>query len=361
MRGWVGCAGVILASDRGVKRSVMPTIRDVAKRAGVAPITVSRVINNSGYVSAGTRARVEEAIEALQYVPNTLAQSFRFKRTNTLALVLSDITNPFWTTVTRGAEDAASEYDFNLILGNSDEDPQKLKRYIDLLLQRQVDGIMLVPVSTRPEELGVIERQNVPLVVLDRVIPGARVDTVRGDSEGGAFNATRYLIELGHRQIACLSGPEAISTGRQRVQGYVRALEEAGLPVEPALILYGEFNFKSGYERTRYLLATQERPTAWFAANNFIAVGVLRALYEQGVRVPEDAAVIGFDDLPPSMLINPFLTVVTQPAYELGYRAVEALLEHIQNPDTPAGRDIVLPTQMIVRQSCRPPAGAVGG
>jgi len=331
----------------------MPTIRDVAKRAGVAPITVSRVINNSGYVSAQTRARVEKAIEELQYVPNTLAQSFRFKRTNTLALVVSDITNPFWTTVTRGAEDAANEHDFNLVLGNSDEDPAKLRRYIDLLLQRQVDGILLVPVSNVPNDLHAIQRQNIPVVLLDRVIPGATVDIIRGDSEGGAYQITQYLIRLGHVRIACLSGPEAISTSTQRVQGYIRALKDAGLPVDPALIRYGQYTFESGYESARRLLEKSTWPTAWFAANNVISNGILKALGDAGLRVPEDMSVVGFDELPPNLVVNPFLTAVSQPAYEMGYKAVHVLLERIADPDKPAGREIVLPATMTIRRSTR--------
>ena len=165
----------------------MPTIRDVAKRAGVAPITVSRVINNSGYVSAKTRARVEAAVKELGYVPNRLARSLRLKRTHTLALVVTDITNPFWTTVVRGVEDAANKAGFTVILCNTDESEAKQDAYLQVLLQKQVDGILFVPASSAAEPVKRVQKQGVPIVVLDRQVPDAQVDVVRGDSEGGAY------------------------------------------------------------------------------------------------------------------------------------------------------------------------------
>ena len=331
----------------------MPTIRDVARRAGVAPITVSRVINNKGYVSEGTRQRVEEAIAELNYVPNALAQGLRFNRTNVIALVLSDVTNPFWTTVARGTEDAASEENYSVILCNTDEDIAKHDRYAQLLLRRQVDGILLVPVSNTADTIRFIQQQGVSLVILDRQMPGVSVDIVRADSEGGAYELTRYLTELGHRRIAILSGPEIVSTSTQRVAGYQRALHDTHLEVDPELISYGRFYQDSGYERTMSLLALSRPPTAIFAGNNFIAIGVMKALYEAGLRIPEDMSVVGFDDLPPGLLVRPFLTVADQPAYEMGYRATKLLLERIASSDKPSYREIVLPTQLVIRQSCR--------
>jgi LacI family transcriptional regulator len=332
----------------------MPTIRDVARRAGVAPITVSRVINNSGYVSARTRQRVEEAIGELKYVPNALAQGLRFNRTNLIALVLSDITNPFWTTVARGTEDAASEENLSVILCNTDENVVKQDKYVRLLLQRQVDGFLLVPSQATVESVSLIQQQQVPLVILDRQVSGVSADVVRGDSEGGAYNLTCYLIGLGHHRIAILSGPETASTSTQRVAGYERAFADAGLKVDTKLVSYGKFHQDSGYERTLEILKLSGRPTALFAANNFIAIGVMKALYEAGVRVPEDMSVVAFDDLPLGLLVQPFLTVVAQPAYDMGYRATKLLLKRIAYPDEASSEEIVLPTQLLVRQSCRP-------
>jgi LacI family transcriptional regulator len=330
----------------------MPNIHDVAKRAGVAPITVSRVINNSGYVSKETRQRVEEAVAELQYVPNSLALSLRFKQTKTIGLVLTDITNPFWTTVARGVEDAASERDFNVILCNTDESETKQAKYLTVLLQKQVDGILLVPVRSEAQPVELIQKQDTAVVVLDRQVPHAKVDVVRGDSEGGAYQLVRHLLNLGHQRIAILSGPPDVSTAADRVSGYRRALAEAGLDVETeALIFYGEFIESSGYEMMQKILASPQQPTAIFAANNFISVGALRALRDAGVRVPDEVALVSFDDIPPALVVDPFLTVAAQPGYEMGRRATELLLARLSGQTTLAFQEVILPTEIIIRRS----------
>jgi LacI family transcriptional regulator len=333
----------------------MPTIRDVARRAGVAPTTVSRVINNSGYVSQRTRERVEAAVVDLGYVPNTLARSLRFKKTNTLALVLPDITNPFWTTVARGVEDAASDRGFNVILCNTDESEAEQEKYLTILLQKQIDGFVLAPARSTAEPVELVQRQGVPVVVLDRRVPSSQVDVVRGDSERGAYQLVRYLLTLGHRRIAILTGPHGVSTAEDRVAGYQRALSESGLDVDSDLILYGEFTQTSGYEMTQQVLTAGARPTALFAANNFIAIGSLRALRDVGLRVPEDVTLVSFDDLPQAFVIDPFLTVAAQPAYEMGHQATELLLARLSGL-APAGyQHVLLPTETIVRRSSGPP------
>ena len=320
----------------------------------MAPITASRVINSPGIVSAGTRGRVEEAIEELGYVPNRVARSLRLKRTHTLALVVTDITNPFWTTVARGVEDAAQGAGFNVILCNTDESEAKQQRYLDVLLQKRVDGILLVPAGTSTELGDWIRKQSTPMVVLDRRIRCAQVDFVCGDSEGGAYQLIRHLLSLGHRRIAVLSGPKDISTAEDRVTGYRKALIEAGLEVRSDWVRYGEFNQESGYEMAQQVLAALPRPTALFAANNFIAIGALRALRHAGLRVPEDLSVVAFDDLTSGLVIEPFLTVVDQPAYEMGRRATELLLARLSGSATNGYREIVLPTQLAVRRSSSP-------
>jgi LacI family transcriptional regulator len=333
----------------------MPTIRDVAKLAGVAPITVSRVINNQGYISDDTRTRVEAAIAELHYIPNTLSRSLRSKKTDMIALIVSDITNPFWTTVTRGVEDACSEHQLNVVLCNTDEKPEKLNQYVNLLLQKQTDGFILVPTRDAMPAIRRTQKQGVPLVVLDRVLPDVRVDVVRSDSEGGAYQLTRYLLELGHRRIAMLSGQVEISTGEHRIAGYKRALQEFNLPVDETLIHHGEYKSESGYVRTLHVMQhVNPRPTALFAGNNFIAVGVIRALSELGLRVPDDVSLVSFDDLP--TLFKPFLTVVAQTPYDLGYQAAQLLFERISEPDDVEPREIVLPVEMFIRESCAPPA-----
>jgi LacI family transcriptional regulator len=342
----------------------MPTIVDVANRAGVAAITVSRVVNDSGPVSRAVRARVEQAIAEVGYVPNSVARSLRSKRTDTIALIVTDMTNPFFTTVARGAEDAASDAGKMLIICNTDERDADEQRYVQMLLQRRVDGILLVPARSGATAIRQCRAQGTPVVVVDRRLRERVADVVRGDSKGGARELGRLLLSLGHTSIAVLTGPRAVSTADDRVAGFRQALTAAGgLP--PARVYRGAFTIESGREMARQAIAARPRPTALFAANNFIAIGVLRALDEMGVRVPEDVAVVGFDDLPPAMVTFPFLTVAAQPAYEMGERSVSVLLDRLSVGAKPTFQDVVLPTRLVVRRSSgdplrgRDPAAAV--
>jgi LacI family transcriptional regulator len=325
----------------------MATIRDVAEKAGVAPITVSRVINNSGYVSEETRARVEAAVEELQYVPNTLARSLRFKKTRVLALIVTDITNPFWTTVARGVEDIANEHGFNVILCNTDENETKQVEYVNVLLQKRVDGFLLVPAHGTVESVRLIQRQGVPVVVLDRETPGVEVDQVKADSEAGAYQLVQLLLDRGHRKIAILSAPQSISTSAQRIAGYRKALEEAGVPVEPELIFERGFSQQGGYEMTRQALALEPRPTALFAANNFIALGSLRALWEAGLRTPEDMAIVCFDYVPFSAMVDPFHAIASQPAYTMGQQSTKLLLDRLSGDAPPEFQKVIMPVEIL--------------
>ncbi|MFN8562829.1 MAG: LacI family DNA-binding transcriptional regulator [Anaerolineae bacterium] len=331
----------------------MTTLNDVAKRAGVSPMTVSRVINNSGYIHKKTRERVEQAIAELGYVPNALARSLRFKQTKTLALLISDITNPFFTTLARGVEDAASEQGFSVILCNTDESRDKEAQYLNVVIQKQVDGVLLVPAVSSVESGKFLQDCGVPFVVLDRRAPGLEVDIVRCDTEIGAYQLTNHLIELGHRRIVALSGPMQVTTAADRIAGYHRALAEAGLE-DFAREYYGGFTVKSGYDLTKRVLASEEA-TALLAANNFIVFGALRALKEANLRVPDDISVVTFDDLLEVMGVEPFLTVVRQPAYDLGRRATQLMLDRLSGAATGAPQEILLPTQLIVRQSSAAP------
>jgi len=332
----------------------MVTIRDVAKRAGVAPMTVSRVINGSGYASEETRKRVEAAIAELNYVPNSLARSLRSNQTHTLALVLSDITNPFWTTVARGVEDTASEAGFNVILCNTDENEAKQAQYLAMLLQKQVDGFLFVPARSAAEAVKSIQARDVPIVVLDRRVPGAKVDVVRGASMRGASELVQYLLSLGHRRIAVLSGPQSVSVSRERVAGYRQALQAGGLDEQAEMVYYDQFTHAGGYKMAGQALQANPPPTALFAANNFIAIGALKALRERGLQVPEDISVASFDDLPSDLILDPFLTAVIQPAYKMGQQATKMLLARINGQTESPYQEIVLPTELVIRRSCCP-------
>jgi len=333
----------------------MSTLHDVAKRAGVSPMTVSRVVNGSDAVSAKLRERVEQALAETGYMPNKLARSLRARRTDTIALLLPDMTNPFFTTLAHGVETAAREAGLTMILANSDEREDEEVRLAQMLLQRQVDGILVVPAGTGAETFRLCREHEVPFVAVDRRPEGVEADVVRTDSEAGAYSLGRLVVELGHRVTAALAGPASVPTAADRVAGFRRAVvDEAGLP-EP-LVLYGAFTIDSGREMAMAAMAATPRPTAIFAANNFVAIGTLHALAELGVGVPEDVAVVGFDDLPEAMVTFPFLTVVAQPAFEIGRESVALLLDRLANPDGPT-RDRILPTRLVVRRSSGGPVG----
>jgi LacI family transcriptional regulator len=334
----------------------MTTIHDVAQRAGVSPITVSRVINHSGYASQETRERVEAAVAELGYVPNRLARSLRSKRTHTLALILTDITNPFFTTLARGVEDMASDAGYTVIFCNTDESETEEQKYLQVVLQQQVDGILLVPARSTGESVEMIQKQHTPVVVLDRRMPpGVQVDVIRCENVEGAYQLVKLLIDLGHRHIGVISGPHLVSTSEDRVIGYRRAMTEAGFGDQADLILYGAFTQASGYEMAQRMLALHPRPTALFAANNLIAIGALKALQDAGLRVPDDMAMVSFDDLPANLLVVPFLTVAVQPAYEMGRRAMQLLLSRLTNPASHACQEVVLPIELVVRRSSGSP------
>lgn len=331
----------------------MATVRDVAERAGVSPITVSRVINNSGYISSATRAKVEAAIAELGYVPNVLARSLRSKRSHTLAFVTTDITNPFFTSMARGIEDAASAAGYTVLFCNTDESVEKEDRYVQLLLQKQTDGILLVPAGSSPRSVQLITEQDTPVVVLDRGIGQLQADVVRCDSLNAATDLVRVLIERGHRRIAVLGGPTGISTADERVEGYERAMKAAGLSTRD-LIFHGQFTEASGFEMTSAALKLSPHPTSFFATNNFLALGALRAIEASGRSVPKDISLVAFDDVIPMLAKYAFLTVVSQPAYQMGQQAVALLLERLRAEEQPPFREVILPTELIIRGSVGP-------
>ena len=328
----------------------MPTVLDVAKRAGVAPITVSRVINNSGYISQATRERVEAAVKELGYVPNTIARGLRSKRTMTLALVVTDITNPYFTLMARGVEDVAGDSGYTVVYCNSDESEAKEEKYVNILAQRQVDGVLLVPSCGNVKTIKFLLSNDITVVALDRRVSGVEIDSVRSDSQDGANRLMNLLIRLGHKRIAMITGPKDVSTSVDRVTGYQQALSEADLG-ENELVYYGAFNQESGYEFTNQAMLHSPRPTAIFGANNFITIGIIKALHDLKIDVPGDVSVVGFDDLPESMLVNPFITVARQPAYEMGRIATELLLKRISIELDEEYQELILPTEIIEHDS----------
>jgi LacI family transcriptional regulator len=311
------------------------------------------VINNSGYISQGTRERVEAAVKELGYVPNTLARGLRSKRTKTLALVVTDIANPYFTLMARGVEDVAGAADYSVVYCNTDESEAKEERYANLLAQRQVDGVLLVPSCGNVKTIKFLISNEIAVVALDRRVSGVKIDSVRSHSQDGANRLTQLLIGLGHKRIAMITGPKDVSTSADRVAGYQQALKKAGLAGNE-LVYYGAFNQESGFELTRHAMMHLPGPTALFGANNFITIGIIKALQDLKLGVPGDVSVVGFDDLPESMLLSPFLTVAAQPAYEMGRMATELLLKRISGELSGRCQTLVLQTQVIERGSTGP-------
>jgi LacI family transcriptional regulator len=321
-------------------------MKDVAKRAGVSLITVSRVINRSSYVHADTRARVLAVIEELQYVPNRMASSLRSRQTGTLALLLPTITNAFWTTIARGAEDEAESRGYSVFLCNTDDDPAKEARYLDVIVRHRVDGVVVVPTSESAPALCRLQRYEVALVQLHRKVAGIESDIVRGDSRGAMIALTTHLLAAGCQRIAYVGGPPAMFMGHDRLTGFQEAMTGAGCAVCPELVKTGPFGPESGYALTKDLLARSPRPEAIVITNSRLALGALRALDEAGVRIPDDMAVATFYDIP---ALDPYaarLTTVTQPAYEIGRLGVRRLLDRIAGAAGPP-EELIFPNHIV--------------
>jgi LacI family transcriptional regulator len=330
----------------------MATIYDVAQRAGVSAATVSRVLNGQRNVEASMAARVRVAAAELDYRPNAVARNLRRASTTLWAAIVSDVENPFFTSLVRGIEDVAQEAGYSVVLCNSDEDPDKEAAYVAAVRAEQMAGVLISP-SGRMETLQELQASGTPTVLIDRSIEGLAVDAVLVDNEHGAAEATRHLIHGGYRRIACVTGPRRVSTAADRLSGYRRALREAGLPFTKDLVRYGNFREAGGLEAMTSLLEGESRPDAVFAANNLTAVGVLESLAAHGQRIPDDIAVVGFDEIPWADLVRPSITTVAQPTYELGRTGATLLLDRIKSPNRPPSK-VTLRTELRVRGSSLP-------
>jgi LacI family transcriptional regulator len=328
----------------------MITIRDVAQQAQVSVTTVSHVINGTRFVSDDARARVQAAIAALNYVPSAVARSLKSNRTHTVGMMIPNNSNPYFAEIIRGIEDACFAAGFNVILCNSDDDPHKQATYVRLLSEKQVDGLIVLSSGGDPELLDTLRTANMPLVVVDREIDDLVADLVEVNHEAGARMATEHLLWLGHRRIACIAGPEALSPARQRVQGYRRALEAAGLPFDERRVSRGGFTPEGGHQAMQALLAQRPRPTAVFASNDLMAIGALCAAAQAGLRVPQDVSVVGFDDIALAAYGNPPLTTIAQPKQKTGELAARLLMQRIAGPGRALQREILQPT-LCLRQS----------
>ena len=329
------------------------TIRDVAQRVGVSPMTVSRVINDSALVSPETRRRVEEAISELGYVPSRLARGLSAKRTGTLAVIVPDVANPFFTLIVRGAEDVARRAGYRVILCDTRADLGVEREVVEEMIAHRVEGILIAPVSDRSREhLRRLAKFAVPFVLVDRTVPDISADAVLGDSAEGAQRLVEHLLSLGHRQIGLIVETDEVSTARDRRRGYEAALEGAGVPVDPALIVEATVDPAGGFEGMRRLLELDDRPTAVFTVNNLVALGAIEAVRAAELEVPDDLALVCFDDIEYASRLYPFLTVMEQPAETFGTLGTQLLVERIEGRAPDRTRVVVLPAEFVVRRSC---------
>lgn len=339
----------------------MSNIKDVAERAGVSITTVSHVINQTRFVSDDLLERVNKAMEELDYHPNSLARSLRSGKTKTIGLVIPDISNQFFAEISREIEDRGFEQGYSVILCNTDDERNKEKIYIDVLITKQVDGIVFISAGEMSDNLKKTIASNVPIVIADRDIKEINSDIILLDNCAGGYEATQYLIGLGHQRIGCITGPSPVTPSAQRLEGYKKAMKELNLHIDPSLIISGDFRYQSGEAAMQELLVNQQPPTAVFAFNDMMALGAIRAIYNKGMRIPDDISLIGFDDIPLSCIMSPALTTMAQPIHEMATLVIDLLIERIHyqemrtrtHEEEPEYQRIVLKAKLIERDSTR--------
>lgn len=332
----------------------MATIKDVAARAGISYTTVSHVVNGTRPVSEQVRRKVEAAIAELGYVPSGVARSLRARATGTLGLLVPNASNPYFAELARGIEDHAERNGYSVILCNSDDDIDKQLRYLRVLLERRIDGLIVATVASDAAFAQALANLQVPLVLVDRSLEGVNADQLRVDHEQGAYLATRHLLELGHRRIVCIGGPASTQVAQLRAAGYQRALDEAGVAAQA--VVDCPFTSPAGHAAAQVLLAAEPRPTAIFAGNDMIALGVLRAAAEHQLQVPRQLSVVGFDDIEVSRYLHPALTTVGQCIGTLGEQVAARLLERIRTPDLAVTQRLIEPILLLRESSAAPEA-----
>lgn len=329
------------------------TIYDVAREAGVSMATVSRVVNGNPNVKPATRKKVLETIERLGYRPNAVARGLASKKTTTVGVVIPDISNVFFAEVVRGIEDIASMYHYNIILSNSDKNTDKELSLINTLLEKQVDGLLFMGGEVTEEHLQIFKTAMVPIVLAATKDEHNMFPSVDIDHTQAAKDAVQAFIESGHKKIALISGPLTDPlTGYARYEGYKQALLEAGLLLNENYIRVGDYRYESGMKAMQYFLSLEQRPTAVFSASDEMAVGAIHEIQDQGLKVPDDIEVRGFDNIPISSMVRPLLSTVAQPQYDIGAVAMRFLTKYM-NQEHIADQVVVLQHQLINRKSTK--------
>ncbi len=331
------------------------SIKEIARVAGVSTATVSRVLNNSDKVREDTARRVKKVAEELSYRPNHVARRMKVNATDSLVigLIITDIGNPFFSNVAKGVEDIAYKNKHVLMICNTNESPEKEKFFLNSLLSEKVSGVIIVPTigNGNDDFIKKLVMDGFPMVTVDRRIKDLNVDSVCINNEAGAYQATQRLIKNGYKRIGIICGIKGLSNTEERLNGYVKALEEAGIPLSDDLITYGNYVETGGRDAISQLLSLNEPPTAVFSTNNLMTLGCLKELYNRKIKIPDDIALVGFDDSLWERALNPPLTTVKQPGYELGTNAAELLIKRLNNRDA-SKMNILLNTELIIRDSC---------
>lgn len=330
------------------------TIKDIAKEANVSATTVSRVLNNKPGVSIKTKKKIEHLIEVMGYNPNSVARGLVLNKTYTIGLIIPDISNPFFPEMARGVEDKATELGYSVVYYNTDKDKREEKRAIALLRSKQVDGIIVSFFSRSiKKELKKLEEMNYPVVRVDSNLKKSIYPSVTIDSVSSAYRATEYLINMGHRKIGHMTGKMNSRAARHLLVGYKNCLRKYGLEFCMDWIIEGDFTKESGYHQMKKILQWKEKPTAIFFANDLMAIGAYKALYEMGYKVPDDISIIGHDDIEFSSYIIPPLTTMKLSEYNLGYYAADILIKSIENKEGDIEESIILHPELIERASVR--------
>lgn len=335
----------------------MATIRDVARLANVSVATVSNVLNTAERVRPELAARVRAAMEALSYTPHAGARALRRRSSGLIGLVVGDITNPFFSELFEAVEDAAAAAGYLVLLCNSSERVEREEAHLRMLRTQRIDGLILASTGAASmNRASLLAQLEVPVVLVDRAMEGLGYDAVVLDNRRAGLEATRHLIERGHRRIAFVNGPEVLRTAADRLSGYREALLEAGLPFDARLVRDAGFRAEPASAALAELLALPEPPSAILTGNNLMTIGVMKALAEGGLSCPGDVSVVGIDDLPWADAVSPGLTVMAQPVRQMGVSALDLLVGRMSGKLVGAGSAIVMPPRLIVRRSCTTPA-----
>ncbi|SDN71917.1 transcriptional regulator, LacI family [Paenibacillus sp. yr247] len=327
-----------------------PTIYDVAQAAGVSIATVSKVINETGRISDKTRKHVFSIMEQLNYQPSMVASALTGKSTYTIGLTLPDLANPFFAEIARSVEDRGHEYGFSVFICSTDNDPDKEVKYLSLLTQKRVDGIISATRIQNDQFLKKLIQQNIPIALITGEMPTLAVDTVMVDDYLGGYQAGNHLVELGHKRISILVEDMDNMSNRERIRGCKQAMANAGLHLDEHFVITGGFTVESGKSAMTNLLLLEERPTAVFACNDLLAIGAIRAAREHGMQLPADLSVVGFDNTILATLIDPPLTTIGQPIHEIGRQAVDLLVQEIKGEKLLKQRVVLLP-ELVLRNS----------